>query len=169
MDVSEAILKRRSVRKFSSAPIDKELIIKILEAGRWAPSEGNLQAWHVYVVQNEELKEKFVPASLGQTFIREAPVVFVLCVDLNRTAPYGTRGRDLFCLQTSGAVVQNMMLQAFSLGLGSCWVGAFKEEAIKEILNIPNHLRPVALIPVGYSLEERNSKRRELEEFTTWL
>ncbi|MGP3667081.1 MAG: nitroreductase family protein [Candidatus Bathyarchaeota archaeon] len=151
MDVFEAIFERRSIRKFTEKDVSEEDLKKILEAGRWAPSAGNVQPWEVIVVRSKELKEKLAEAALNQEFVAEAPVVIVVCVDLKKAErAYGERGRNLYCLQDSAAAIQNMLLAAYSLSLATCWVGAFHEEKVKRILGIPEDFRPVALIPLGY-------------------
>ena len=166
MDVFEAIFGRRSVRKFRSDPIPDELILKVLEAGIWAPSAGNVQPWEIILVKNPETKEKLAEAALNQEFIAEAPVVFVVCVDLEKAGwAYGERGKTLYCLQDSGAAIQNMLLAAYALGLGTCWVGAFYEEAVRKILGIPQKYRPVALIPIGYPASKpAKTPRRSLKQ-----
>ncbi|KYH39232.1 MAG: hypothetical protein AYL30_000810 [Candidatus Hecatellales archaeon B24] len=151
MEVFEAIYGRRSVRSFKPNPFPEEFLMKILDAGRWAPSAGNVQPWEFIVVREQKLKEGLSMAALHQTFIAEAPVVIVVCADLDRArGSYGLRGETLYCLQDTAAAVQNMLLAACSLGLGTCWVGAFDEEAVKAVLEIPERYRPVAIIPVGY-------------------
>ncbi|MEM1539732.1 MAG: nitroreductase family protein, partial [Candidatus Bathyarchaeia archaeon] len=93
--------------------------------------------------------------ALGQSFIEETPVVIVACADENRSAQgYGMRGKNLYCIQDTAAAVQNIHLAAYSMGLGTCWVGAFMEDEVKKILKIPEGIRPVAIIPVGYPAEK---------------
>lgn len=154
MDVLEAIKGRRSVRAFESREVSLEIVKKLIDAARWAPSAGNIQPWEFIVVQNRETKSALAKAALNQTFIEEAPVVIVVCADENRSSyGYGLRGKTLYCLQDTAAATQNILLAAHSFGLGTCWVGAFREEAVREVLKIPNGVRPVALIPVGFPAE----------------
>ena len=160
MDVVAAIKKRRSIRRFLKKSVDDEIIKEMLECAILAPSEGNLQPWRFYVIKNKELKEKLALYALKQEFIAEAPVCIVVCADLKRTSPYGERGRTLYCLQSTAAAIQNMMLYAVSRGLGTCWVGAFDERKVADALSLPSHLRPVALIPVGYPAEEPETPPR---------
>lgn len=166
MDVFEAIFERRSVRKFTGRDVSNEDLKKILEAGRWAPSAGNVQPWEVIVVRGRELKERLAEAALSQEFVAEAPVVIVVCVDLKKASrAYGERGRSLYCIQDSAAAIQNMLLAAHSLGLATCWVGAFYEEEVKDILGIPEGFRPVALIPLGYpAYKPEKPSRRKLNQ-----
>jgi len=154
MDVLEAIMGRRSIRVFKSQDVPENVVEELIEAARWAPSAGNIQPWEFIVVRKPEIKKALVEAALGQTFIEEAPVVIVVCANEDRSSQrYGSRGRALYCLQDTAAAIQNVHLCAFSLGLGSCWVGAFKEEKAKEALKLPQGIRPVAIIPVGYRAE----------------
>jgi nitroreductase len=153
MDILDIIKNRRSVRSFSDREIPKSAIDDLIESVRWAPSAGNLQSRKFYFVFNEELRRKLAQAEFRAGlagFIAHAPLVVVTCVDYHRIAPYRERGRGLYCIQDAAASIQNLMLAAHSLGLGTCWVGAFREDHVKDVLDLPDHLRPVALIPVGY-------------------
>jgi nitroreductase len=170
MDIFDVIRGRRSIRAYQSKPVDKEKIRRLLESAILAPSEGNLQSWKFFVVENDEKRRELVKAAGNQTFISEAPVAIVVCTDSAATAPYGIRGKTLYCIQTSGAAVQNILLSAYAMGLGTCWVGAFREEEVSKSLGLPNHLRPVAIIPVGYPAENPEMrKRKTLEEVVEYV
>lgn len=166
MDVFEAISGRRSIRKFKKRDVERELILKIVEAGIWAPSAGNIQSWEVVVVRDEKTKEKLAAAAYMRDFIAKAPVVLVLCADKQRsTIIYEERGSDLYCIQDAACAAQNMLLAAYALGLGTCWVGAFDEELVRKTLDVPEHIRPVALIPLGYPDEKPYPPlRREIDD-----
>ena len=154
MDVLEAIKGRRSVRAFIDETVSEEDVEKLVDAARWAPSAGNIQSWEFIIIRKPETEEKLVEAALGQFFIAEAPVVIVVCADEDRCAQrYGERGRSLYCLPDTAAAIQNIHLAAHSLELGACWIGAFNEEETREILNIPDGIRPVGIIPIGYAAE----------------
>jgi nitroreductase len=154
VDVLEAIKGRRSVRVFKSErSVSQEDVWELIEAARWAPSAGNVQPWEFVIVRKPQMKRKLALAALGQSFIEEASVVVVVCADENRSSEsYGQRGRTLYCIQDTAAAIQNINLAAHSLGLGTCWVGAFQEEEVKKALETPRGIRPVALIPVGQPL-----------------
>lgn len=161
MDVLEAIKGRRSIRAFESRNVPDELVEKLIDAARWAPSAGNIQPWEFVVVRKSEIKRMLAEAALNQSFIEEAPVVIVVCANENRSMQgYGVRGKTLYCIQDTAAAIQNIHLTAYSLGLGTCWVGAFKEEKAKEILKAPQGIRPVAIIPVGYPAETPPPRNR---------
>jgi nitroreductase len=170
LDVFEAIYGRRSNRKFRSNPPPKEAIEKILDAGRYAPSAGNVQPWKFIVIRNDETRRKLAYAALSQGFIAEAPVNIVVCVDLvEARTSYGVRGETLYCIQDTAAAIENMLLAAYALGLGTCWVGAFNEEAVSRILDIPAGYRPIAIIPVGYPDEKpRPRPRKSLKEIVNF-
>lgn len=162
MDVLDAIKNRRSVRAFTTKNAADKTVETLIDAARHAPSAGNLQPWEFVVVRSREQKQKLVEAALNQTFIEEASAVIVVCADQARVKPrYGSRGENLYCLQDTAAATQNMLLTAHSLGLGTCWIGAFNEQQAAEALNLPKHVRPVAIIPVGYPAEKPQTPTRK--------
>jgi nitroreductase len=148
MDVFTAISERRSVRAFRDADIEKFKLLKILEAARLAPSAKNMQEWKFIVVQNAETRKKLAVAANGQTFAGQAPVIIVAC----GTAPEYIMpcGQNAYTMDVSIACT-HMILEAYDLGIGSCWLGAFNETEVKNILNIPKSVRVVAMIPFGYA------------------
>ena len=155
MDVLEAIKNRRSIRTFKNEDISSETVEKLIDAARWAPSAGNIQPWEFIIVKNSEVKRRLAEAALNQKFVEEAPIVIVVCADESRSFKgYGLRGKSLYCIQDTAAAIQNIHLAACSLGLATCWVGAFKEEDVRKILDVPDGVRPVALVPVGYPAEK---------------
>jgi len=166
VDVFEALKSRRSVRAFTNQTVSDAEVMKLIDAARWAPSAGNIQPWEFVVVRDPEIKRGLSAAALDQTFIEEAPVVIVVCANQIRSARgYGTRGVNLYCLQDTAAATQNMLLAACALGLATCWVGAFHEEEARRVLNIPNGVRPVAIVPVGHPAEKPEApERRPLSE-----
>jgi len=166
VDLFEAIKGRRSVRAFTHQSVSEEEVTKLLDAARMAPSAGNIQPWEFVVVRKAEIKQGLSVAALEQTFIEEAPVVIVVCANQLRSGRgYGSRGVNLYCLQDTAAAIQNMLLAAHAMGLATCWVGAFQEEEARRVLNLPNSVRPVAIIPVGHAAEKPLSRsRRPLSE-----
>ena len=151
MELSEAITKRRSIRAFKLQDVTYETVEKLIDAARHAPSAGNVQPWAFLIARNLETKKKLAGAAFNQAFVEDAPVVIVVCADENRSSMrYGRRGKMLYCIQDTAAATQNILLTAYSLGLGTCWVGAFNEEVVKKALHAPEGIRPVAVIPVGY-------------------
>ncbi len=149
-EILDALKKRRSCRAFLPEEIPDQTIARIIEAGTWAPNAGNVQPWYFYILRDDYLKNKLAEAALQQNFIAQAPVVIIVCADLERArAAYKKRGEELYCLQDTAAAAQNMLLAAQAMGLASCWVGAFDERTTSELLDIlPSH-RPVALLCFG--------------------
>jgi nitroreductase len=149
--IMDVIKGRRSIRRFKRGEkVSEEDLRKILEAATYAPSAGNRQPWEFIIVENEDTKNKLAEAAYNQTWITEAPIIIVVCANEERSASrYGERGRTLYCIQDTAAATQNMLLMAHSLGYGTCWVGAFNENEVRRILNIPIGVRPVAIIPIG--------------------
>lgn len=164
--ILKVIKERRSVRAYSPEPVPEEDILKILDAARWAPSAGNLQPWRFIVVTDSKLKEDIAYAAYGQLWMATAPVIIVVCaVPEESSWRYGERGEKLYCIQDTAAAIQNILLAAHALGYGTCWVGAFSEDEVREILNIPKNVRPVALITIGKPAEKPYPPpRRELKE-----
>jgi nitroreductase len=150
VDVSEAVKGRRSIRKFLSKDIPEDIVQKLIDALIWAPSAGNLQSRKFFFVRDGKLKERIAVAALNQDFIRSAPLVIVCCADSAIASRYGQRGEELYTIQDVSASIMCMMLAAYENRLGTCWVGAFREEEVAGILGLPNNLRPVSIVPVGY-------------------
>lgn len=165
METIECIKSRRSVRKFKKKEIENEKLIKILEAAIHAPSSGNLQNWEFIIIKDEENKKRIAKAALNQNFISEASIVIIACSNDDKMIFYGRRGKELYAIQNVSAAIQNILLAANDLGIGSCWVGAFNEKELKKILEIPENVRPLAIIPLGYPDETpEKPPRRALKQ-----
>lgn len=153
MDFFEVVENRHSIRRFHrDQEIPEEDLNKILETAIKAPSAGNRQSWDFIIVRDQEIKMQLVKAAFRQSFIAQAPVVVVVCANVERCATaYGERGRELFCLQDTAAATQMMLLAITALGYGAVWVGAFNESAVAEAMKIPKEsgVRPIAIIPIG--------------------
>jgi len=154
MEFSEVLKKRRSVRSYEDRLVEPEKIKKILEAVDSAPSAGNLKAFRVTVIEDEETRKALTQAALGQDFITQAPVCFaVIALPEKSASRYGERGRSLYSLQDSAIAATFIQLAAVDLGLASCWVGAFNDEEVGAALGLSEGEVPAALIPVGYAAE----------------
>lgn len=160
MDLKDAILQRHSIRHFSDKLVSLDLIHEMIKFANLAPSAGNLQARDFIIVNDNEVKRRLSAAALNQEFIVEAPVNIVVCANYKRISSYGIRGRELYCIQGSAAAVEHILLSAVDNGLGSCWVGAFDEIQVSKILNLPSYVRPVAIIPIGYTIGKADSTSR---------
>lgn len=166
MELTEAISGRRSIRKFKKQDISEETVNQLIEAATFAPSAGNIQPWQFVVVRSSVVKGKLVEASYNQVAVDQAPIVVVVCaVEEQSEERYGIRGRTLFCLQDTAAATQNILLTAYSLGLGTCWIGTFSEDKTREAINAPESVRPVAIVPVGYpDVTPRQRNRKPIDE-----
>lgn len=155
MDAIECIQKRRSVRKYKDKAVEWDKIANILEAGRLAPSSGNIQNWKFVVVREYANRKKIAKACFDQEWVEEAPVLIVVTGEPEQGERfYGSRGERLYTVQNCAAAVENMLLAATGLELGSCWVGAFDESQIRTILQLPEDVMPYAVVTVGYADEE---------------
>ena len=158
MEVFDAIKGRRSIRKYTKEPVSEDVVIKILEAGRWAPSAGNSQPWNFIVLRDEEVKRRVADAATYGKFLADAPIGIAVVIDPRMsTHPV-----------VDGAIAtQNMLLAAYALGLGGCWIGSYNsvyEEKVKEILGIPENKRLLSLISIGFPAESPEKTRKELRE-----
>lgn len=146
MIVNEAILNRRSIRKFTSEPINQEDLIKILEAARWAPTAVNRQKNRFVVVTDDAILKNIADNSkivfFKQRHAAECKAMIIVCIDSKEW------------LEEVGAAIQNMLLMATELGLGTCWIGAFNREVVRRLLDIPNYYKIIALILLGHYSEQ---------------
>ena len=166
MDVAEAIKKRRSVRSYKPDLIPEESLKKILEAARLAPSAHNAQEWKFIVVKDTQKKKKLAEAALNQDFIAEAPVV-IAAVSLNPEAQ-STSDVPAYAVDLAIAV-DHMTLQAVEEDLGTVWIGAFDQEKVKNILEIPKNYKVVILLPLGFPTNKPGSKiRKTIEEIVSF-
>ncbi|AEH51905.1 nitroreductase family protein [Pseudothermotoga thermarum] len=170
MDIVEAVKTRRSIRRYEPRDVPKEIIVEILQLALNAPSAGNRQPWRIHVVRDYRLKELLTDAAGGQMFIMEAPwVICVVAVPEESASRYGERGRSLYCIQDTAALITHILLLARNYGLDTCWVGAFDEKKVAEVLNLPVGHRCVAIIPIGYAGEPRKDRpRKSLSEIAVF-
>lgn len=152
MDSSEFfgfLAHRSSVRKYTDEPLTDEEISFILDCAGTAPSAGNLEAWDVVVVSEEDTRLALAEAAYEQEHIEQASTIFVVCANYVRSmSRYGERG-ILYAVQDATIACTYMMLAAHARKIQSCWTGAFDEDAVREILDLPQHIRPVALLAAG--------------------
>lgn len=167
MTVYEAIRKRFSVRSYLDKPVEEDKLQRVLEAAQMAPSGNNSQPWKFVVVRDPALRARLVDAAAGQKFLAQAPVVIVAC----GTGP----DRIMMCDVPAYAVnvsiaIDHMTLQAVEEGLGTCWIGAFNQQAVKDVLGIPEDIKVVELLPLGYPATQppESKSRRPLEEIVAY-
>lgn len=159
MDVFKAIKKRKSVRTYLDKPIEEEKLNAVLEAGRLAPSASNRQEWRFVIVRDGEVRRKLGEAANGQSFVGKAPVVIAACAV--------TDGHVMSCGQLCYPIdvaiaLDHISLAAVEQGLGTCWIGAFNEGKVKEILGIPEEVRVVGLMPIGYPATQAVKEKNRL-------
>lgn len=158
MSVLEIIRNRGSIRRYKEISISKEKLTKILESARLAQSAANRQPWQFIVITESSIKESMIPATGNQRFVGEADIVVVCLADPNESARVGAFEGFLIDLAIA---IENMVLTAWELGIGSCWIGAFNEREIRKLLNIPDTLRVVSLLTLGYPDQKIQSKYRK--------
>ena len=168
MDVMEAIRTRRSVRGYEDRPVEDEKLAAVLEAGRLAPSAKNLQEWRFVVVRDAETRKKLMVAAKDQSFVGEAPVVIACCAETdNHVMSCGQ-----LCYPIDVAIsIDHMTLKATEEGLGTCWIGAFYEDQAKAVLGIPDEIRVVELLALGYPKygeTGRPKSRLAMNEIVHW-
>lgn len=145
MDIFSVIKGRRSVRLFTKKPVSKEIVHKIIEAGNWAPSACNRQAWRFIIINNPEIKKKIVEAGTAY-FVKNAPLLILITYD-NRTDNL----EYLDHIQSAAASIQNMNLVAYSLGIGTCWINNLPpKKRLRKLLKIPSYFEPIALLALGH-------------------
>lgn len=174
MEFTDVVKLRRSVRKFRTQEVENEKIEQILECARLAPSWANKQCWSFVIVKNKE-KIKLLSKAAGvvNIWLKKAPIIIVACGDPRLS---GIRNGIEYFIVDVAIAMEHLILAAADLGLGSCWIGAFDEDRIKEVLEIPNNIRVVAITPFGYPAKKvgmqenitrvilRSQKRKPLSE-----
>lgn len=166
MDVLSAIQGRRSIRQYSSRPVEDEKLGRVLEAARLSPSASNRQSWKFVVVRDAKKIALLTEAANGQAFVGQAPVIIAAC----GTDPEGVMmcGQHRHSIDLSIAVAY-MTLEAHEQGLGTCWLGSFDEKKVKEILGIPANVRVVTMIPLGYPGENPGPRpRKQLADIVSY-
>ncbi|ABD39857.1 nitroreductase [Methanospirillum hungatei JF-1] len=152
-ELNRFLAGRTSVRQYLPEPVADTIIEEILLSTRSAPSAGNLESWDVIVVTDEGTRELLCDAAFQQEHVSAAPVIFVVCANYVRSmSRYSERG-ILYAMQDATIAGTYLMMAIHASGLGSCWTGAFDDEMVREILDIPGHIRPVTLLTAGYTRE----------------
>lgn len=154
MSLLDVILNRRSIRSYENKEIPQEILRQVLEAGRQAPSAANRQPIRFIVVTNSEAKNEFSKSLFGK-HIKNAPVVVVGCADEKSFLTGKWAAVD------TTIALQNIVIAALTFGIGSCWIGSFSEQKVKELLKIPDEWKVVALLTLGYPAEQPKAKNRK--------
>ncbi len=169
-DFFETVRHRHSVRCYQSdMPVEKEKLHAILETACSAPSAGDLQAYKIIVVSNQEKRQALADAAEGQAFISAAPIALIFCAEPQRSATqYGERGQTLYAIQDTTIAAAYAQLAVVAAGMGSTWVGYFDEEKVRDILQIESTLTPIAMLSLGYPAElPEPTTRRRLDEIVS--
>jgi nitroreductase len=163
MNMFEIIEKRRSVRCYKKTPVENEKVMRVLEAARFGPSAANRQPCHFVVVTDPEVRKSLSKAYRADWFW-EAPAIIVCCA--NPKESWRRWDGEEYWKVDAAIAMQNLILTATELGLGTCWIGAFNEKEVKKALNIPRYIRVVAMTPLGYSEETKTAatERKPLTE-----
>jgi coenzyme F420-0:L-glutamate ligase / coenzyme F420-1:gamma-L-glutamate ligase len=193
----ESILHRRSLRRYKSDPVPREIIERLLTAAIWSPSAHNRQPWRFAVIENHSQKEHLA-VSMGARLRRDleadnvpeevidtdvsrsyeritsAPVLIMICLSMVDMDVYPDKQRNdleyLMAVQSTAMAGQNLMLAAHEVGLGACWMCAplFCPDVVRQALNLPDDWQPQGMITLGHPAQEREKKRKPLEESVLW-
>jgi nitroreductase len=169
MNVFDAVTTWVPVKKFEKKPVDDKMIGLMLYMATHAESAGNLQGWEFIIVKDDPTKEKLYKAALRQDQIKSAPVCIVVCADLKKfSLKYQERGEFLYSIQDTASAITIILLTATALGLGSDLVRAFDEDLIKDILELPDDIRPMGIITIGYAKERPRRDERVPFDRLAW-
>jgi nitroreductase len=156
MDTFEAIYRRRSIRSYTAQNVPMEQITQIIHAGMSAPSAGDEQPWHFVVITDRSILDTIPKVHPYANMLKEAPSAVLICGDLELEKHEG------YWVQDCSAATENMLLAATALGLASVWLGVYprqsRVEGLRKLLNLPDHVIPFALLPLGYGAEEKPAK-----------
>jgi nitroreductase len=160
LDTFTCIRTRREIRDYLDKPISDEHLLKILEAGRVAPSSKNSQPWQFVVIKNKETLGKFASLTPTGSHIARAPLAIAVLMD-------GAKLPEI----DGARAIQNMVLEAWDLGIGACWVTNFYEDAVKDVLGAPQRMKMVTVMPFGYPKEPKTTRkkvRKTLQEIVSY-
>ncbi|MCR4433959.1 MAG: nitroreductase family protein [Caldiserica bacterium] len=166
MELFEAIKTRRSIRAFSNEPISQEILSELVNAGVWAPSAGNMQAWRFIIITDSNQIEKIKNLSPG--IFGKPKAVIAVCSDFDEaTKKSGLQG-ERFAIIDASMAAENILLAAHDKGLGACVIGSFHELALQRLLNLPPNIKPILLIILGFPAETPKPPKRKFEEIIWW-
>jgi nitroreductase len=170
MELFETIRTRRSIREYQNKLVEDEKLMQVLEAARLAPTARNRQEFRLIVVRDKTLRQKLSVAAKGQPFVAQAPVVIATCgLSPEYLMSCGQPGDVI----DGAIVIDHMTLAARSLGLGTCWIGAFYQEEVKKLLGVPDGAHVIQLLCLGYpDIEPTMPSRKSLDDlvcYDGWL
>jgi nitroreductase len=154
MDFKTVVKRRRMCREFLERDVPQEKIDRILDLASRYPSAGHTEPQEFIVVRDQRVKHDLARAALDQMFVAQAPLVIVVVSDVRRSARrYGERGVRFFSIIDGAFVAMLILLAVVEEGLGACFVGSFYDEDVQEVLSLPQEVRPIGIIPIGYCAE----------------
>lgn len=171
MDVLEAIQTRRSVRRYLDKPVPAATLRRLIDAARWAPSANNGQPWQFIITTDIEKRRRYARSVRWASFLPEAAAAIIVCARFTRRSHPASVSPaiEYYCLQDTAAAIQNILLAAHALGLGTCWIGDLDEALLQEMFAIPEEWVPVAVLAVGYPAETPEPRpRKGLDEVLHW-
>ncbi len=158
---ASVVKRRRMIRKYEDRSVPEDVIRTLLRYAARAPSAGNLQPWEFILVRAPEIRAQLAKAAMNQNSVATAPIIIATCADIQRLGEqYGTRGAFYSLVDTAFASLL-ILLGATEQGVGACFVGAYNPEEVATILQLPNHVRPVGLITLGYPAETPHKPRNK--------
>ena len=162
MEINEAILTRRSIRKYTKEQISDTQVETLLKAGMYAPSAVNKQPWHFIVFRDKNKVDEIIKVHPNASMLKDASLGILVCFDENLQHDNG------YGLLDCSAATQNILLAAHGMGLGACWIGIYPRknriEALKNVFNLPGHVVPLSVISAGYPAEKKSRPERFLKE-----
>jgi nitroreductase len=154
MDFETVVKRRRMCREYLDRDVPQEKVDRILDVASRYPSAGHTEPQEFIVVRDQRVKVDLAHAALDQTFVTQAPLVIIVVSDVRRSARrYGERGVHFFSIIDGAFVAMLLLLAVVDEGLGACFVGSFYDEEVQEILGLPQDVRPIGIIPIGYCAE----------------
>ena len=154
MEIFDCIRTRRSIRKYKNSQVPWDNVVEILQAAKYAPFAGNILNCKFIIVKNDGKRKAIAEACAQQFWMQDAPIHIVVVGEPEKAERfYGERGGRIYTIQGAAAAIQNMLLTAHSLGLGSCWVGSFDEEEIRRLCNLPENVNVQGIITIGFADE----------------
>ena len=167
-NLQDIISQRRSIRKYTNQPISKEVIEQLLESARLSPSACNLQPWMFYVCESEQAKTA-VRESYPREWFNAAQTYIVICGNHDQSWKRAHDGKD-HCDIDIAIATEHICLAAACLGVGTCWVCNFDAAKLKADMQLPQHLEPIVILPLGYPAETPETrKRKPMNEISTWI
>ncbi len=162
MELNEAILTRRSIRRFTDEPVERKEIEEIIKAAMYAPSAKNLQPWHFVAIDDREILDKITDIHPFAKMTKQSPVALLICGDLDIDPSVGYNAINC------AAATQNALLKIHDMGLGAVWLGIYpreeRMEGISKLVNLPENIVPISLIALGHTEETKDTPDRFLPD-----